>query len=98
MANEIRHLTSQCPTCNQYTAKQQKEPVLSPEAPTTPWFIVAQDLFMFAIALAKIWRAGDMIKSPLFSEIFIKLGSELWPVVCNYLIRYAISCKVTFLL
>ena len=35
MANEIRHLASQCSTCNEYTAKQQKEPMLSPEAPTT---------------------------------------------------------------
>ena len=28
MANEIRRLASQCSTCNDYTAKQQKEPLL----------------------------------------------------------------------
>ena len=48
MANEIRHLASQCSICNEYTAKQQKELLLSSEVPTTPWSIVAQDLFTFA--------------------------------------------------
>ena len=48
MENEIRHLASQCSTCNDYTTKQQKEPLLSPEVPTRPWAIVAQDLFTFA--------------------------------------------------
>ena len=47
MASEIRHLASQCSTCSDYKAKQQKEPLLSPEIPTTPWTIVAQDLFTF---------------------------------------------------
>ena len=44
MASEIRHLASQCSTCSDYNAKQHKEPLLSPEIPTTPWTIVAQDL------------------------------------------------------
>ena len=48
MASEIRHLASQCSTCNEYKAKQQKEPLVSPETPTTPWAIVAQDLFTLA--------------------------------------------------
>jgi len=48
MANEIRHLASQCSTCNEYTAKQQKEPLMSPVVPTAPWSMVAQDLFTFA--------------------------------------------------
>ena len=48
MASEIRNLASQCPTCNDYATKQQKEPLMSPEIPTTPWAIVAQDLFTFA--------------------------------------------------
>ena len=47
MSNEIRHLASQCPTCNEYTAKQQKEPLMSPDPPTAPWSMVAQDLFSF---------------------------------------------------
>lgn len=48
MASEIRHLASQCSTCADHKAKQQKEPLLSPEIPTTPWAIVAQVLFMLA--------------------------------------------------
>ena len=44
MTKEILHLTSQCSTCNDYVAKQQKEPLLSPEVPTEPWSMVAQDL------------------------------------------------------
>ena len=46
MASDIRHLASQCPTCNEYAAKQQKEPLLTSEIPARPWTIVAQDLFM----------------------------------------------------
>ena len=48
MSSEIRHLASQCSTCNDYKAKQQKEPLMLSETPTTPWAIVAQDLFMLA--------------------------------------------------
>ena len=48
MASDIRHLASQCFRCSDYKAKQQKEPLLSPEIPTTLWTIVAQDLFKFA--------------------------------------------------
>ena len=44
---EIRHLASQCSTCSDHKTKQQKEPLLSPEIPTTPWTIVAQNLFTF---------------------------------------------------
>jgi len=45
MSNEIHHLASQCPTCNEYTAKQQKQPLMSP---TAPWSMVAKDLFTFS--------------------------------------------------
>jgi len=48
MANEIRHLATQCSACNDYTAKQQKEPLMSPKAPMIPWAVVAQDLLMYA--------------------------------------------------
>ena len=48
MASEIRHLASQCSMCSKYKTKEQKEPLLSPEIPTTPWAIVAQDLFTLA--------------------------------------------------
>ena len=47
MASEIRELVSQCFICNDYAAKQQKEPLISTEIPSRPWFIVAQDLFTF---------------------------------------------------
>ena len=47
MASEIRHLVSQCSVCNDYAAKQQKEPLISTEIPSRPWSIVAQDLFTF---------------------------------------------------
>ena len=45
MTSDIRHLASQCSTCNDYAAKQQKEPLISTKIPTRPWSIVAQDLF-----------------------------------------------------
>jgi len=48
MTNEIRHLTNHCSTCNEFTAKQQKEPLMLSEAPTAPWPMVIQDLFIFA--------------------------------------------------
>ena len=48
MASEIRHLVSQCSTCNIYGAQRQKEPLMLPEIPNTPWNIVAQDLFTYA--------------------------------------------------
>ena len=48
MASDIRHLASQCSTCCDYKAKQQKEPLLPQEIPTIPWTIVAQDIFTFA--------------------------------------------------
>ena len=47
MASEIRHQASQCATCNSLAAKQQKQPLMSPEIPTTPWAKVAQDLFTY---------------------------------------------------
>ena len=48
MTKEILHLVSQCSICNKYAAKQQKEPLMSPEVPTAPWSMIAQDLFTFA--------------------------------------------------
>jgi len=48
MTKEVLHLASQCAICNEYAAKQQKEPFMSPEVPTAPWSMVAQDLFTFA--------------------------------------------------
>ena len=45
MTKEILHLASQCSICNEYAAKQQKEPL---EVPTAPWSMIAQDLFTFA--------------------------------------------------
>jgi len=48
MTKEVLHLASQCAICNEFAAKQQKEPLMSPEVSTAPWSMVAQDLFTFA--------------------------------------------------
>ena len=48
ITKEILHLASQCSICNEYAAKQQKEPLMSPEVPTAPWSMIAQDLFTFS--------------------------------------------------
>ena len=42
---EIQNMVSQCEMCNCFLAKQQKEPMMTPEIPSRPWQIVAQDLF-----------------------------------------------------
>ena len=47
MASKIRYQASQCATCNSLAAKQQKQPLMSPEIPTTQWAKVAQDLFTY---------------------------------------------------
>ena len=36
MNNEIHNMVSQCPVCNDYLSKQQKEPMMTPEIPTRP--------------------------------------------------------------
>ena len=46
MNSEIYNMVSQCPVCNDYLVKQQKEPMMTPEIPTRPWQVVAQDLFI----------------------------------------------------
>lgn len=45
MNGEIHNMVSQCPVCNDYQSRQQKEPMMTPEIPTRPWQIVGQDLF-----------------------------------------------------
>ena len=45
MANEICHMAGQCPTYNEYSIKQKKEPLIPSEAPPRPWTVVAQHLF-----------------------------------------------------
>jgi len=45
MNSEITNMVSQCAACNEYQSRQQKEPLMTPEIPTRPWQMVAQDLF-----------------------------------------------------
>ena len=45
MNGEITNMVSQCAACNEYQSRQQKEPMMTPEIPTRPWQMVAQDLF-----------------------------------------------------
>lgn len=45
MNGDIHNVVSQCSLCNEYLTKQQKEPMMTPEIPTRPWQVVAQDLF-----------------------------------------------------
>jgi hypothetical protein len=47
MAAEIREKVQQCSTCNEYQAKQQKEPMMSHKIPDYPWAKIGQDLFHF---------------------------------------------------
>ena len=45
MTAEIKQQVSQCAVCSEYSAKQQKEPLMTYELPSRPWKMVAQDLF-----------------------------------------------------
>lgn len=45
MTADIKDMVSQCSTCAEFMAKQQKEPLMTYKLPTRPWEIVAQDLF-----------------------------------------------------
>jgi len=45
MNGDIHNVVSQCSLCNEYLTKQQKESMMTPEIPTRPWQVVAQDLF-----------------------------------------------------
>ena len=50
--------------------------------------------FCFAITLAMIWGTGDMIETPLFSKVFVWLGSKLWSIIHDHLFWYAIMMNL----
>ena len=43
----IKDIVSRCPVCVRYQNEQQKEPVMSPPAPSRPWEKVGTDIFYF---------------------------------------------------
>jgi hypothetical protein len=47
MAAQVADRVAQCSACNKYLAKQQKEPMISYEIPSSPWTIVSKDLFSY---------------------------------------------------
>ena len=63
MNSEIYNMVSQRPVCNDYLVKQQKEPMMTPEIPTRPWQVVAQDLFILD-------RENFLITADYFSDFW----------------------------
>src|SRR5208282_4982835 len=47
MTAAIKDIVSRCPVCVRYQNEQQKEPVMSPPAPSRPWEKVGTDIFYF---------------------------------------------------
>ena len=47
MSSQIKEAVSNCSLCAEYQTAQPKEPLITPELPSRPWSIVAQDLYSF---------------------------------------------------
>ncbi|KAK2557053.1 Retrovirus-related Pol polyprotein from transposon 17.6 [Acropora cervicornis] len=47
MSSQIKKAVSNCSLCAEYQTAQPKEPLITPELPSRPWSIVAQDLYSF---------------------------------------------------
>lgn len=45
MADQIKDQVQNCEVCNDFLARQQKEPLMTHKIPETPWSKVGQDLF-----------------------------------------------------
>ena len=45
MTGQIKALVQKCAVCNDFQARQQKEPLMTHKIPDTPWSKVGQDLF-----------------------------------------------------
>ena len=45
MAGQIKDQVQRCEVCNDFLARQQKEPLMTHKIPETPWSKVGQDLF-----------------------------------------------------
>ena len=47
MSSQIKEAVSNCSLCAEYQTAQPKEPLITPELPSRPWSLVAQDLYSF---------------------------------------------------
>ena len=47
MSAQVKDFISKCSTCNEYSYKQPKEPLLNHSIPTRPWSKLAIDLFVY---------------------------------------------------
>ena len=47
MSSQIKEAVSNCSLCVEYQTAQPKEPLITPELPSGPWSIVAQDMYSF---------------------------------------------------
>ena len=45
MADQIKDQVQSCEVCNDFLARQQREPLMTHKIPETPWSKVGQDLF-----------------------------------------------------
>ena len=45
MVGQIKDQVQRCEVCNDFLARQQKEPLMTHKIPETPWSKVGQDLF-----------------------------------------------------
>ena len=45
MADQIKNKVQNCKVCNDFLARQQKEPLVTHKIPGTPWSKVGQDLY-----------------------------------------------------
>uniref|UniRef100_A0ABM0MHB3 Uncharacterized protein K02A2.6-like n=1 Tax=Saccoglossus kowalevskii TaxID=10224 RepID=A0ABM0MHB3_SACKO len=63
MIGEITEKVKSCSTCNDFLAKQQKEPLMTHSIPNTPWSKVGQDLFM-------IYRENYLVTVDYYSDYF----------------------------
>ena len=47
MSSQIKEAVSNCSLCTELQTAQPKEPLITPELPSRPWNIVAQDIYSF---------------------------------------------------
>lgn len=73
MSSQIKEAVSNCSLCAEYQTAQPKEPLITPELPSRPWSIVAQDLYSFqgnnflitVDAFSGYWKSTSCRKPPL---------------------------------
>lgn len=77
MSQQIKDLVSSCSLCADYVAAQVKEPFLTPQLPSRPQSIVAQDLYSLAgkdfpitvDAYGGFWEVGQLSKTTAADKI-----------------------------